>query len=214
MANTIQDWDASGGHVDEEVLQGSSARDYVAAESVVIAAGPASLDTPDFDWSLLKPIGVVQNVGIAQSRQLQQLFEIGSRESYFIPGKTFVNANFSRVLVHGPNLLRSFYHWYATKDVIDISAGGDRPGEPYPNAYFYINLASEMFSRPIGLLLYMQDTEKQDYSASYLENCFIQSHQMSISAQQTLIMENVQLRASKVVPITSITDTTNTISFT
>ena len=212
MANTIQDWDSSGGYVDDEVLQGSSARDYVAAESVVIAAGPPALDTPGFDWSLIKPIGVVQSVGIAQSRQLQQLFEIGSKESFFIPGKTFVNANFSRVLVHGPNLLRAFYSWYSPEGVgaavgvtaPDISPGGDRPGEPYPNAYFYINLASELFSRPIGLLLYMQDTEKEDYAASYLENCFIQSHQMSVSAQQTLIMENVQVRSSKIIPITSI----------
>jgi hypothetical protein len=177
MANSIQDWDASSGHVDDEVLQGSSSRDYVGAESVVIAAGPPSLDV-DFDWATLKPIGVVQSVGIQQSRQLQQLFEVGSKESYFIPGKTYVNANFSRVLVHGPNLLRSFYHWYATENVPEIPTGGEVPGDPYPSAYFYINLASEMFNRPFGLLLYMQDTEREDYAASYLENCFIQSLQM------------------------------------
>lgn len=203
MADSITNWDASGGHVDDEVLQGASGRDYVGAESVVIAAGPASLTTPGFDWKNIKPIGVVQNITLGQSRQLQQLFEIGSRESYFIPGKTFVNASFSRVLVNGPNLLKSFYNWYSTSDVIEISPGGDLPGAPYPTAQFYINLASEIFSRPIGLLIYMQDTEK-DYSASYLENCYIQSHQMNISAQQSLILENVQIRASKVVPISSI----------
>jgi len=208
MANTIQDWDADTGHVDPEVLQGDSSRDYIGAESVVIAAGPASISSQgdgDF-WQKLFPIGIIQNASIAQSRQLQQLFEIGSFESYFIPGKTFVNCSFSRVLIHGPNLLKAFYKWHvedgngSVEEDVDIGDAANEPG-----SHFYINLASRLFAKPLGLLLYMQDTEKDDYSSSYIENAFIQSHQMSVSAQQTLIMENVQVRASKIVPIDSAT---------
>lgn len=212
MANTLFDWAAKGGHVDPEVLRGN--QDYVSGESVVLAAGPPVISNA-VNWDLF-PIGVVQNVGISQSRQLSQLFELGSDESYFIPGKTFVNVNLSRVLVHGPSLLKAIYKYGGDDSVRpDLeSLANNLPASPYDENYdaslpenqqldglMYINLSSNFFNRPIGLLMLMQDQEKEDYAACYLENCHIQSHQISMSAQQTLIMENIQLRASKVVSL-------------
>jgi hypothetical protein len=206
--NTLLDWAASGGHVDKEVLVGN--QDYVSGESVVLAAGPPTIEKAD-SWNLF-PIGVVQNVGISQSRQLSQLFELGSAESYFIPGKTFVNANLSRVLVHGPSLLKAVYKYSGTDaERPDLeSLKGNPPTAPYSESYdgetenqqldglMYMNLSSSFFNRPIGLLMLMQDAQKEDYAAIYLENCHIQSHQITMSAQQTLIMENLALRCSKV----------------
>ena len=44
----------------------------------------------------------------------------------------------------------------------------------------------------------MQD---QEYGGFYLENCYIQSHQLSIAGQQTILVENCGLRCSRVIPI-------------
>lgn len=208
MTSPIRNWDPyDGTHVDDSVLKGPDGTDYVNGENVVLAAGPPTTTREGWADSVF-PIGLVQNASIAQSRQLQQLFELGSRESYMIPGKTFVNLTLSRVLINGPNLLKAMY---ASTYEGSVAGDGDIGSAPaYLSAEgtgdFWIDMASEVFARPIGLMLYMLDTEKDAYAASYIEKCYIQSHQMSLTAQQTLILENVQIRGTRVRPIFSVSN--------
>jgi len=79
---------------------------FVSAESVILAAG---LPGQPADVNTLIPIGLVENANIQQNKALQQLFEIGSRRPFFIPGRHQIQASLSRVMFNGPSLLKALY---------------------------------------------------------------------------------------------------------
>src|SRR5690606_11047000 len=58
------------------------------------------------------PIGVLENGGISQSKQLQRVFEIGSNRSYFISGRVIASITLGRVMYHGPSLMKVLYAHY------------------------------------------------------------------------------------------------------
>ena len=144
---------------------------FLSSESAVLCAGPPRFNDitsgAEKDW--LTPIGLVQNVQISQNKQVTQLFEVGSREPFFIPGRTLVQVGISRALFDGPSLMRAVYEYSEggtfpanpindnANDVADVVA----PVDPYSavgdttavSGPFYINLASEFFNRPMGLAL-------------------------------------------------------------
>jgi hypothetical protein len=72
---------------------------------------------------------------------------------------------------------------------------GDNPGR------FWSNLSSSIFNKPIGLGIILYDMEGQPYGGSYLEHCFIQSHNFGVSANQTILAESISLSARRVIPI-------------
>jgi hypothetical protein len=80
--------------------------DFLSSESTVMFAGPAELYT---DLSRLVPIGLVQNVQVSQQKQIQQLFELGSRKPFFVPGRTIVSGGIARILFDGPSLMYAMY---------------------------------------------------------------------------------------------------------
>lgn len=84
--------------------KGTYSADFLSSESVVMFSGPASL-TDTTGYSNMVPIGLVQNVQVSQQKQLNQLFEIGSRKPYFVPGRTMVSGGIARVLFDGPSLM-------------------------------------------------------------------------------------------------------------
>lgn len=209
MANLFSDWKFTEGHVQAVPESG----DFLSSESVVICAGPSTM--PDIIDNIV-PIGLVQNATVTQNKQIQQLYEIGSRQPIFIPGRTVVQAALSRILFDGPSLMRAVYKIIqpdasgptVTSDV-DVNSAEhpeNAPGNPYPgtsgqSAKFFINLASEFFNKPLGLAFMLNDMEDENYGGFYLENCYIQSHQISVAGQQTILVENVGIRCSRVVPI-------------
>ena len=207
MPGIFQDWKFKEGHV-QSVPEGG---DFLSSESCVICAGAPQI--PDNIQNVV-PIGLVQNATVTQNKQIQQLYEIGSRQPIFIPGRTVVQAALSRILFDGPSLMRAVYKVYNGSNIItDTSVPVDSavnpenaPGSPYKTddneqAKFYINLASEFFNRPLGLAFFLNDMQDQEYGGFYLENCYIQSHQLSIAGQQTILVENCGLRCSRVIPI-------------
>lgn len=214
----------------------TEAGDFLSSESVVLLSGPPKLEDQNTNTvhsaSDLIPIGLVQNVQVTQAKQLQQLFEIGSRSSYFIPGRTTVQVGMARVLFDGPSLMQAMYIYnknsnlYVPSTGANETASGDvpsaNPGLPYNaagefpdvnigslssgfdttnNAEFFINLASEFFNRPLGLGCVLFDMQQQAYGGFYLEECYIQSHRFSASAQQTVLMEDVGIRCTALRPI-------------
>ena len=199
--NLLDGWDFLDGNV-QEIADGS---DFLSAESTVICAGPPKLDESVVQD--VRPVGLVQNAQITQNKQIQQLFEIGSREPFFIPGRTLIQMGMSRVLFDGASLMRALYEVSidATTDNYPV-VGEDivHPTEPYNSSSsgaFYINLAAEFFNRPLGLAFIFHDGQDQKYGGFYLEKCYIQTHGMSMAGQQTVLLENVGLRASKLIPL-------------
>jgi hypothetical protein len=71
--------------------------------------------------------------------------------------------------------------------------------------FFYINLASDLFNQPSGMAVFFKDTSFVTVGAFYLEDIYIQGHQMSISSGSVLIMEGVSAQYDRLVPIKSIT---------
>jgi len=113
MANTsFINWKFASEHVQAELQNG----EYVSAESTLILAGPSRLRMisdgsadPLAAKSRLFPVGLLQTMQVAQNRQVARLFEIGSKRSYFVPGRLFANFQINRILFYGPSLMRLLY---------------------------------------------------------------------------------------------------------
>jgi len=231
----FNNWNFHNHHVQEELMGG----EFISAETTLIAAGPPRLsdvgngdDTIDTgEADLVFPIGVLENVGISQSKQLQRIFEIGSSRSYFVPGRTVGSLSLGRVLYHGPSLLKVLYAHYkqSVGDVkfnhrgkdATINVGGVQV--PDPNATLlnlaqlqselhrvkfnpgyddlWLNLASDLFNQPTGMAIYFRNQLDMTVGGVYLEECYIQGHQMSISSGSALLMEGVSLQFDQVRPI-------------
>jgi hypothetical protein len=65
----------------------------------------------------------------------------------------------------------------------------------------WLNLASDIFNQPTGMCLYFRNQNDTTVGAVYLEECYIQGHQMSISSGSVLVMEGASLQFDRVVPI-------------
>lgn len=233
---SFNNWDFHNNHVAEELLAG----EFISAETTLIAAGPPrltditggdfTLDTSE-EGSMVFPIGVLENVGLSQSKQLQRLFEIGSSRSYFIPGRTIGSVTLGRVMYHGPSLMKVMYAHYrqstgdftfmnkAADAVINVG-GVDVPDPERSLLRFadlqsqlhavkntpgyddlWLNLASDIFNQPTGLAIYFKNQMDSSIGAIYLEECYIQGHQLSISSGSVLVMEGASCQFDKIRPI-------------
>lgn len=216
----INTWDFNTRHVQDNLL----GHDFISAKSVMIAAGPPRKEDIGANWNSLYPIGVVDNVGITQSKGLQQLFEIGSSRFYYLPGRTINSLQFGRVLFYGPSLLRVMYAYYPpdrmgaqkihnsdaengvldddnrTPNVYDApgSAGG---GTGSDNTDFFINLASDLFDKPLGLMLWLESGDQKPYGAIYLSEVYLASHQFNVNANSVIVAEGISAQFSKVNPV-------------
>lgn len=173
------------------------------------------------------PIGLLESFGLQQNRQLQRIFEIGSSRSYFIPGRNIGSIALGRTMYYGPNLLRALYAYYndAGMGIGQQPSGAKKTGPdgreyldpaaqllPSPQNlhtlrrrpgydYFFVDLASDMFAQPTGMAVYFKDYDGVSMGAFYLNECYIQGHQMTVSSGSVLIMEGAQLQYDTMTPI-------------
>jgi hypothetical protein len=198
---------------------------HVSSEQILIGAGPPRLaqiggsavaaariaSSPGSVGSLAYNIGALQQVSISQSFNLMRFFEIGSIRSYFIGGKAIGQMSIGRVLFHGPSLLRIMYAYYQdllTPTVIPaLYPSGAVQKNPHnviisPGSNnFYLNLMSDLFRLPIGLLMYVRDSNQDVYGANYFEQCYIPSHQVGFDAQGMVLSESAQIQYERIVPV-------------
>lgn len=158
------------------------------------------------------PIGSVQNMNLSQNRQFNRFWEIGSERSYFISGRTMQQMTLARVLYHGPSLLRVLYAYYTDAvpptvvEPLYANAGAfiANPHDVIMTPGYetlFINLASDLFSQPIGLLIYLKDTNLENLGAMYCETCQIPNHTFMTDAQGTVIQESAAVQFEQVVPV-------------
>ena len=112
----ITKWNYQKNHVERELRGG----EFISGMTTLIAAGPptladASSDTIDGLKQFAYPIGVLDSANLSQGRQLARIFEIGSKRSYFIPGRVMTGINLGRVLYYGPSLLKVLWTYYGDK---------------------------------------------------------------------------------------------------
>jgi hypothetical protein len=65
----------------------------------------------------------------------------------------------------------------------------------------YLNLASDLFAQPVGILFYIRDINQDSLGALYFEACYIPQHGMQTDAQGVLIQENVGVQFERAVPV-------------
>lgn len=180
-----------------------------------VAAAASATSNGSKNWAV--PVGIVQNFNLSHNRAFARFWELGSERSYFISGRTVAQAGFGRVLYHGPSLLRVMYSFYEDllpptivpafpANVLDPSISGrvaNQHNVKIPPGYenIYLNLASDLFSQPCGLLVYMKDSNENTISSAYLEETYIPSHSIATDAQGVVIQEQVALQPERVVPV-------------
>jgi hypothetical protein len=65
----------------------------------------------------------------------------------------------------------------------------------------YLNLASDLFAQPIGLMAYFRDSNEDTVGSIYMESCYIPNHTVATDAQGTIIQENTALQFERALPV-------------
>jgi len=193
---------------------------------VGLPAGEGS--DPNLAETLVFPIGMTQNWALSQNQAITRIFELGSERSYFMTGRSVGQISFGRIMYHGPSLLRCLTAYYDTRADANVdahqvrplfesggvgvnpfltgAAGGRSPSlhsVKVPPGYdnMFLNLASDLFSQPIGLLLVMKDNQENNVASMYLEQCMIPQHSMAVDAQGLVMQESVAIQYERIQPI-------------
>jgi hypothetical protein len=215
-------WNFRTQHVQREL----EPQDFINASTVLIAAGPPRIVSPgelqgassNEDQRLqavyLFPIGIVENMTIVSNRQLQILFEIGSKRQFYIPGRVVPQISLARTLFNGPNLLRALYAYYPASLIHPkVFPIAQTPTSSFNEIFqcpileipgfvdFFINLNSDLFDRPFGLLMILKDDCNRPFGSFYLENAFINNHQLTVNASSTLVAEGATIQFERIVPV-------------
>lgn len=220
---TISEWSPYDQYVQGGMVDGR----YMNAAYTLIAAGPprlANVGGPSFLAAALAagssssdqiayPVGVIQSLQLGNNMQLSRFFEIGSERSYFVPGRVMGSLSLSRVMYHGPSLLRALYAYYQDLvpptliDPVFPNVGAATVANPHdvviPPGYenIYLNLASDLFKQPIGLLVMLKDSNEDTMGAYYFEACWIPQHSLSTDAMGTVMQEGVGIQFERMIPI-------------
>lgn len=197
--------------------------EYLNASFTLLAAGPprianvgasAFIDFKDSD-EIVYPIGVVQNFNLSHNRQFSRFWEVGSERSFFIAGRTVGQLGLSRIMYSGPSILKALYAYYqdlVPPTVVQSVLGANNIGAltvanphdlkivpGYEN--MIVNLASDLFAQPIGMMCYFRTSNEDTYGAVYLESCYVPSHTIATDAQGTVVQENAAVQFERAVPI-------------
>ncbi len=226
MADT-SNWDFFQANVQSGLVEGR----YMNASFMMIAAGPPRLaaigadkvgDSSGLNSDIAYPIGIIQSFNLGQNTQIMRLFEIGSERSYFIRGRTMGQLGLGRIMYHGPSLLRVLYAYmkdagtnpgfealydsegqHASLNTSSQSNafGSDAVSNLPGHENLWLDLASDVFSQPIGLLLVMRDSNSDTVGAFYFEYCHITNHGFATDSGGTIMTENAALMYERIVPI-------------
>lgn len=204
--SSLENWNFRSWHMGAD--QGGANTNAITSENFMVAAGPARLEQVGNDFTSVFPLGMLQSASVGQQKRVQQIREIGSRRSYIVSSYATGNLALSRVMYSQASLLRVLTLANGDFEDIDNPAGASQFGAFSGNvvsdttaAAFYINLNSELFDRPIGLLFYILDQRNQPYGAFYAEECQIQTHNFSLAAQGVAISEQSSLVFDRLVPV-------------
>ena len=217
----LSEWEPYKRYVQGGLVDGQ----FMSAAFTMLAAGPTRLAnvggataaaaflSAGAGQDFAQPIGVVQNINLSHNRSFARFWEIGSERSYFISGRTVGQVSLSRVMYHGPSLLRMLYAYYqdllppTVVPFVFPNAAPATVANPHnvkiPPGYenIFLNLASDLFSQPVGMLMYFRDSNEDTVGAIYLEECYVPSHTIATDAGGTVIQENAAMQFERGVPV-------------
>ena len=195
MADT-SNWDFFNKNVQSGLLEGR----YLNAAFTMIAAGPprlAAIGEPSTvdptSANIAFPIGVIQNFNVGQSSQVLRLFE---------------NAYLSGDIADGSPFEALYTGAEGQQAKLNSNQAGKAKGNRYArnpgNENIWLDLASDVFSQPIGLMLLMRDSNNDTVGAFYFEYCMITNHGFAADSGGTILSENASIMFERVVPINAV----------
>lgn len=208
--------------------QSVGVHDIVESGTVLIAAGPADLskavsNNPGQGFRVV-PIGLIETAQISLNKPLSRIFEIGSKLSYIIPGRTVGGISLSRVFFDGPSIMKAMYFGEVKEDYADdknkfakltsstkYDANGAELYQRFANigsGNMAMNLASTFFDNPMGLAFFFKDQQSDMVSQTYFEGCRISTYNLGISAGMNVLTESINLEFVRVRPIVTATSDT------
>lgn len=195
--------------------------DIVESGTVLIAAGPSDLTkaSEDGEGYRIVPIGLVETAQISMNKPLSRIFEIGSKLSYIIPGRSVGGISLSRVFFDGPSLLKALYFGEVKSDFATTSGkfvkflsnpynlDGDEAYQKFANigsGNLAMNLASSFFEQPIGLAFFFKDQQSDTVGQTYFEGCRVSTYNLGISANMNVLTESVNMEFVRCRPINTV----------
>jgi hypothetical protein len=200
---------------------------FVSGAFTIVAAGPPRLaqiggsaalasqlsSTGRGADQIVFPMGIVQNFNLSQTRNFMRIWEMGSERSYFIAGRNMGQIGLGRIYYHGPSLLKVLYAYYqdlmppVTVKALWPNKGAETMANPHdvfiPPGYenIYLNLASDLFAQPIGIMLLLRDVNLNTLGALYFESCFVPNHTWGVDAQGVVIQEQAGIQYERALPV-------------
>jgi hypothetical protein len=172
-------------------------------DATAIFAGPARFSGISGSTTLL-PIGLSDGLSMSSNPQLARLFEIGSNRSFFTRGKTVHSLSLGKMLADQQNILAALSK-NAYRPAIN-SQGVTGPGADTPNPDIMMNVDSEYFNVPFGLMIMFKtrgggDGTGKVLSALYLEYCMFAGYSFQVASQSPVIVENISVEFDRPVPV-------------
>lgn len=205
----IHNWIAQQQSV--ERVTDNAAYTSVHPDDTLVLAGPPRAATADqnaFDGiQSMLAIGMLQTFQITSQKPTQPMAAIGSGRSYFVSGKSQTTWRIGRLFCNGRNLLRVLYHNMVVSGA-DVSRFDDPAAYPFEGrgntqSNFFINLDSELFYVPFGLIVIFQDKIHGKVGGFYAELCMLNTYTLGFTAGQNMIMEDVGGMCDRLLPYTA-----------
>jgi hypothetical protein len=201
--NTAWDWKSS--YVSGLAEDGLERYSQFSAtpDTTILYAGPARFTGLSDDASVLVPIGLADQISIQSNPALARLFEIGSNRSFFTRGKTASAMSLGRMLCDQKNVLAALTQNSYRPNTIPTS----EPGAASPNKDIMMNIDSEYFGVPFGLMMLFKTRgggtsgEGKVLSAIYLEYAMFSSYAFQIASASPVIVESVGIEFDRILPI-------------
>jgi hypothetical protein len=204
----VTSWDWKGSYIDKLSTEGYERFSQFSAspDTTALFAGPARY-TGVAGAATLVPIGLADGIQLSSQASIQPLFEIGSNRTFFTRGKTSHSLSLGRLLADQRNILAALsqqsYNSTATTNTATNAAASAN------QANMQMNLGSESFSVPFGLLLFFKtrgndstgDVNGRGLAAIYCESCLFQGYSFSVASQSPVIQESVQIVMDRIVPV-------------
>ena len=199
---------------------------FIAAESTLIAFGPARA-TAAFD---VVKVGLAPNISISQQIPQQRLPEIGSMRVHILNGVPVGGGSISRLVYNGPSLIRYAYgnlydeetgaptplalagmatgsnlaQDFTTSAWKKLMSNPDKIMVGHKDTNLWLSAWDIRLRAPFGLCMYMQDIAGNAVGGVYAEGAKINSHSLSQSAGQLIMMEGISFSFDRLIPIRGI----------
>lgn len=170
----------------------------------------AALQTPSAD-QIVYPIAGLQGYNLAWNKALQRVYEVGSRRFYWLPSHAVGQLMLNRVYYHTGSLLRLLYAYYSDAALPETIPALYDVGFGVPNEHnviippgydnIFLNMCSDMFDQPFGLMLYIKDNNDAVMGAFYLEAAMLPSFTWGSDAMGGAIQESAVVQFEWAVPV-------------